>query len=126
GGQISSLTLGEIAGMGKLLNSGGQLLAGFANQLVFNFVGKNPIQPQVQSSLPLTFMQPFLRGGGRAVTLENLTEAERSLLYQVRSFAQFRQQFTVDMLTGGSIAQPGVGFALAGFSTAGNTDYTVG
>ena len=61
--------------MGKLLNLGGQLLAGFANQLVFNFVGKNPIQPSVQSSLPLTFMQPFL-GGGRAVTLENLTQAD--------------------------------------------------
>ncbi|MGA7495972.1 MAG: hypothetical protein WBX00_04515 [Isosphaeraceae bacterium] len=129
GGQISSLTLGEVAGVGKLLNSGGQLLAGFANQVVFNFIGKNPIQPTVQSSLPLTFMQPFLRGAGRAVVLENLTQAERNLLYQVRTFAQFRQQFIVDMLTGGSIAQPGVGFNLVGFSTIGsntNTDPTVG
>ena len=112
--------------MGKLLNSGGQLLMGFANQVVFNFVGKNPIQPTVQSSLPLTFMQPFLRGAGRAVVLENLTQAERSLLYQVRTFAQFRQQFIVDMLTGGTITQPGVGFNLVGFSTAGNTDPTIG
>ena len=126
GGQISSLTLGEVAGVGKLLNSGGQLLMGFANQVVFNFVGKNPIQPTVQSSLPLTFMQPFLRGAGRAVVLENLTQAERSLLYQVRTFAQFRQQFIVDMLTGGTISQPGVGFNLVGFTTAGNTDPTVG
>ncbi len=126
GGQISSLTLGEVAGVGKLLNSGGQLLAGFANQVVFNFVGKNPIQPTVQSSLPLTFMQPFLRGAGRAVVLENLTEAERSLLYQVRTFAQFRQQFIVDMLTGGTITQPGVGFNLVGFSAPGNTDPTIG
>src|SRR5208283_1442035 len=126
GGQISSLTLGEVAGVGKLLNSGGQLLAGFANQVVFNFVGKNPIQPTVQSSLPLTFMQPFLRGAGRAVVLENLTQAERSLLYQVRTFAQFRQQFIVDMLTGGTISQPGVGFNLVGFSTTGNTDPTIG
>ena len=129
GGQISSLTLGEIAGMGKLFNSGGQLLMGFANQVVFNFVGKNPIQPTVQSSLPLTFMQPFLRGAGRAVVLENLTQAERTLLYQVRTFAQFRQQFIVDMLTGGSIAQPGVGFNLVGFSTIAsntNTDPTIG
>ena len=112
--------------MGKLFNSGGQLLMGFANQVVFNFVGKNPIQPTVQSSLPLTFMQPFLRGGGRAVVLENLTQAERSLLYQVRAFAQFRQQFIVDMLTGGTIPSLGVGFNLVGFSTAGNTDPTIG
>ena len=71
-------------------------------------------------------MQPFLRGGGRAVVLENLTQAERSLLYQVRTFAKFRQEFIVDMLTGGTISQPGVGFNLAGFSTAGNTDPTIG
>lgn len=123
--QTSSLTLGEVAGIGKLLNSGGQLLMGFANELMFNFVG-HPFQPKVQSSLPLSFMQPFLRGGGRAVVLENLTQAERSLLYQVRSFAKFRQEFIVDMLTGGSISQPGVGFALVGFSTGGNTDPTLG
>ena len=126
GGQMSSLSIGEVAGVGKLLNSGGQLLMGFANQVVFNFVGKNPIQPMVQSSLPLSFMQPLLRGAGRAVTLEALTEAERSLLYQVRSFAKFRQEFIVDMLTGGTISQPGIGFSLAGFSTAGNTDPTIG
>jgi hypothetical protein len=126
GGQISTLNMGEVAGFGKLLSTGGQLLMGFANQVVFNFVGKNPIQPTVQSSLPLTFIQPFLRGGGRAVTLEPLTQAERSLVYQTRSFAKFRQEFIVDMLTGGTIAQPGIGFSLAGFSTAGNTDPTVG
>jgi len=126
GGQMSSLSLGEIAGMGKLLNSGGQLLMGFANEVVFNFVGKNPIQPTVQSWLPLSFMQPFLRGAGRAVVLESLTQAERTLLYQVRIFAQFRQQFIVDMLTGGTITQPGVGFNLVGFSAPGNTDPTIG
>ena len=75
---------------------------GFANQLVFNFVGKNPIQPTVQSSLPLTFVQPFLRGAGRAVVLENLTQAERTLLYQARVFAKFRQEFIVTVLTGGT------------------------
>jgi hypothetical protein len=126
GGQISTLTLGEVAGFGKLFSTGGQLLMGFANQIVFNFVGKNPIQPTVQSSLPLTFIQPFLRGGGRAVVLEALTQAERNLLYQVRLFAKFRQEFIVDMLTGGQISQPGVGFALQGFTVGGNADPTLG
>ncbi|HKM56285.1 MAG TPA: hypothetical protein VJY33_22965, partial [Isosphaeraceae bacterium] len=126
GGQASTLNLGEVAGVGKLFNSGAQLLMGFANQIVFNFVGKNPIQPTVQSALPLTFFQPLLRGAGRAVTLEPLTEAERNLLYQARIFAQFRQQFIVVTLTGGTITQPGVGFNLQGFSTSGNTDPTLG
>ncbi len=126
GGQVSTLQMGEIAGYGKLLNSGGQLLMGFANQIVFNFVGKNPIQPTVQSSLPLSFVQPFLRGGGRAVILELLTQAERTLLYQTRIFAKFRQEFIVTMLTGGTIQNFGSGFNLAGFSTGGNNDPTVG
>ena len=111
-GQVSTLSMGDVAGVGKLFNSGGQLLAGFANQVIFNFVGKNPMQPSVQSSLPLTFMQPFLRGGGRAVVLESLTQAERQPALPGSYFAQFRQQFIVDMLTGGTIAQPGVGFNL--------------
>ena len=126
GGQVSTLQLSEIAGYGKLFQSGGRLLMGFANQVVFNFVGQNPVQPTVQSSLPLTFVQPFLRGGGRAVTLENLTRAERSLLYQARAFARFRQEFIVTTLSGGTVTQFGATFALAGFSTGGNIDPTVG
>ncbi|WP_148592789.1 TolC family protein [Aquisphaera giovannonii] len=126
GGQISSLTMGEVAGVGKLFSSGGQLLMGFANQVVFNFVGKNPIQPTVQSSLPLSFIQPFLRGAGRAVVLENLTQAERNLVYQTRSFAKFRQEFIVVSLTGGTITNFGTGLAAQGFSGGGNSDPTLG
>ena len=76
---------------------------GFANELMFNFAGKNPQQPNVISALPISFVQPLLRGGGRAVTLEPLTQAERNLLYAVRSFGLFRQQFFVVTLTGGTI-----------------------
>lgn len=107
GGQASTLSLSEAAGFGKLFVFGGRLLAGFANTTVFNFAGGNPRQPSVQSGLPLSFVQPFLRNGGRAVTLEPLTQAERSLLYEVRSFARFRQQFFVSILasaTGGAVS----------------------
>lgn len=126
GGQVSALQLSEVAGVGKLFNSGGRLLAGFANQVVFNLVGSRPFQPNVQSSLPLTFVQPLLRGGGRAVTLEALTLAERSLLYQVRAFAKFRQEFLVSMLVAGSVQNLGSNLALSGFSSAGNSDPVVG
>jgi hypothetical protein len=125
-GQVSTLNMGTVAGFGKLFSTGGQLLMGFANELLFNFAGKNPQQPTVVSALPISFMQPLLRGGGRAVTLEPLTQAERSLLYAVRSFGLFRQQFFVVTLTGGTIQNFGNTFQLAGFSSAGNTDPTVG
>ncbi len=125
-GQVSTMNLGTVAGMGKLFNSGGQLLMGFASELVFNFAGKSPQQPTVLSALPFSFVQPLLRGGGRAVILEPLTNEERQLLYQVRAFAQFRQQFFVVTLTGGTVQNFGQGFSLSGFTTAGNVDPVVG
>ena len=93
GGQASILNLGEVAGVGKVFFNGVRLLTGFANQVVFNFTGRNVRQPSIQSALPLTLALPLLRGGGRAVTLEALTQAERNLLYEIRSFARFRQEF---------------------------------
>ena len=110
GGQASSLSLGNVAGASKLLSFGGRFAAGFTNNVVFNFVGVHPGQPTlVQSTLPISFFQPFLRGGGRAVTLEPLTQAERNLVYEVRGFARFRQQFIPYILTsaGQPIDQPG-------------------
>ena len=43
-----------------------------------------------------------LQGGGRAVTLEGLTQAERNLLYEVRAFARYRQDFVAKTMLGGS------------------------
>ena len=59
-GQISSLNLGTVAGFGKLFSSGGQILMGFANEVAFNFLGKNPQTPTVLSALPISFVQPLL------------------------------------------------------------------
>jgi hypothetical protein len=99
GGQVSTLNWGTVAGFGKLFMFGGRLVGAFANTTVFTFNQANPDQPRVTSFLPLTYVQPFLRGGGRAVTLEPLTAAERNLVYEVRSFARFRQQFIPYILT---------------------------
>ena len=120
GAQRSTLPLNTAAGFGKLFSFGGRLLGAFANTTVFNFIGKNPSQPTVQSGLPITFVQPFLRGGGRAVTLEPLTLAERNLLYEVRSFARFRQLFFSTVLgaagaAGATLENPGLTDPNVGF-----------
>ena len=121
GAPNSSLSLGTVAGVGKTFGTGAHLLGGFANQLVFNFLGKHPIQPSDHSFLPLNFVQPFLRGGGRAVTLEPLTNAERNLVYELRTFAKFRQEFTVATLVGGVIQTFGTNVTTGGFSAGGGT-----
>ena len=127
GAQLSALNIGTVAGVGKLFDNGTRVLASFANSIAFNFIGRNPAQPTVRSFLPIQALVPLLRGGGRAYVLETLTQAERSLLYSIRSFAKFRQEFVVSTLVGGSIAQFGTNVTSGGFSAgSGNVDPTVG
>ena len=51
------------------------------------------------SVLSATVTQPLLRGAGRKIAQENLTQAERDTLYQLRSFARFRKTFVVSVVT---------------------------
>jgi outer membrane protein TolC len=42
---------------------------------------------------------PLLRGSDRRIVMENLTQAERNLLYQIRAFNRFRKTFVVSVIT---------------------------
>lgn len=53
----------------------------------------------VASILNATVTQPLLRGSDRRVVLENLTQAERDTLYQVRLFNRFRKTFVVSIIS---------------------------
>ncbi|WP_372898054.1 TolC family protein [Stieleria sp.] len=76
----------------------GTLLAGFANSFVFEFTG--PDAGLSASLLNFTFLQPLLRGAGRDIGLEGLTQVERTLLANLRSYAQFRQGFYTQVAIG--------------------------
>lgn len=114
GSPASLLSMGGLAGFGKLLSFGTSITGNFANQTVINFGGPNAVETTSQSFLPLNLVIPFLRGGGRAVTLEPLTQAERNLLYEVRDFARFRKEFFVSTLAGGG-AGGGAGDPIIGY-----------
>jgi outer membrane protein TolC len=49
--------------------------------------------------LGIQVTQPLLRGRDRAVVMESLTQAERDVLYQVRSFNRFRKTLVVLVIT---------------------------
>jgi len=49
------------------------------------------------SHLSLNITQPILRGFGRDIVLEPLTQAERDVLYQARAYERFRHTFAVDI-----------------------------
>lgn len=96
-------------GFTKAFSTGALLLLNFANQTVYN-LGGGPLQTTSVSTLNFDIVQPFLAGGGRAVALEPLTQAERDLLYAIRDFYRFRQEFYVFFAAGQSTGFiPGVG-----------------
>src|SRR4029077_9376473 len=88
GGPASNWTLNNGTGFSKILPTGALLLLNFSNQTVFDFL--NPKRTTSVTDLNFNAIQPLLRGGGKAVALEPLTQVERNLLYQIRNFARFR------------------------------------
>jgi len=52
----------------------------------------------IGSVLTASVTQPLLRGAGRRIAQENLTQAERNVLYQIRSFNRYRQLFVVTIV----------------------------
>lgn len=86
------------AGVKMLLNSGMKLATAFTVDF-FRFIKGGDPRLMAGSTLAGTLSQPLLRGAGYRVTMENLTQAERNLLYDMRTFVQFRKSFTVDVVS---------------------------
>src|SRR6185437_7712074 len=103
-------------GFTKSFSTGALLLLNFANQTAYNLGGGAAGTTSV-SNISLDFVQPFLAGGGRAVALEPLTQAERNLVYAIRDFYRNRQEFFVFFAAGQSTGFiPGVGAGVVALS----------
>lgn len=48
--------------------------------------------------LNMTITQPLLRGAGRHIAREPLTQSERNVIYAIRDFERFRSQFAIDLV----------------------------
>ncbi|MGB7348181.1 MAG: hypothetical protein WBD20_28410 [Pirellulaceae bacterium] len=126
-GQLSQSSLNSSAGFSKLSATGGELVVGLANSLVWDSWGSG--SDLLTSTLDFSLVQPLLRFGGRARVMEQLTQRERSLLANVRQMQQFRQGFYVNVVTGrnsgsgpslaNNVGQSGLGL-IAGFPSGRN------
>jgi hypothetical protein len=116
-GSRNDWALNGNVGFTKLFPTGALLLFNFANQTVFNLAGTGRGVVS-QSTINLDLIQPFLRGGGRAVTLEPLTQAERNLVYEIRNYARFRKEFYVAIAGGGGGSITGANFQPTGVIAA--------
>lgn len=79
----------------KLLAGGGRLAVQVTSNFLKFLTGAEDFTSG--STLGVSFTQPLLRGAGRTVAREALTQAERDTLYAVRDLVRFRQEFVVDI-----------------------------
>jgi outer membrane protein TolC len=86
----------ESAGFNWLHRTGAKISADFTRDFLRFTTGNRSVN---QSNLAVSIVQPLLEGGGTTVTLEALTQEERDLLYDLRSFADFRRGYIVNLVT---------------------------
>jgi outer membrane protein TolC len=94
-GENERLTSNSGVGFDQLLADGADISIGIAIDWA-RFLTGNP-RTSLASVLSASASQPLLRGRGRQVVQENLTQAERIVLYQIRSFNHYRKDFVVSI-----------------------------
>lgn len=82
-------------GVQRLLAGGGQIAIDLTSNFL-RFLTGDP-RESATSALAASLEQPLLRGAGRKVAQEALTQAERDVLYDLRAFARFRKDFAVSI-----------------------------
>jgi outer membrane protein TolC len=86
-------------GATELLATGADLTLNLSTSFLRYITGNNPM-PQAQSTLTGTLLQPLWQGAGQEIAQENLTLAERGVIYAVRTFARYHRTFVVSIATG--------------------------
>lgn len=92
-----SLTAGGEVGLSRLLEDGTQISTSIASDWLRYLTG-DP-RESLGSVLSATISKPLLRGAGKDVVMENLTQAERNVLYQIRTFSRYRKTFVVSIVS---------------------------
>jgi outer membrane protein TolC len=89
-------------GVNQLLKTGGSLTMSLGNDLVRYFTGKPDAvaRNSAVDTLSVNLTQPLLRGfGANDPSVENLTQKERDVVYAIRTYSLYQQQFAVDVVT---------------------------
>ncbi|MBN1817969.1 MAG: TolC family protein [Sedimentisphaerales bacterium] len=84
-------------GFDMLLSTGARI--GVRLAMGYTDIIRGDIDDGFGQLLGIVIEQPLLRGAGREIALEQLTQAERNVLYQIRDFNRFRQEFVVDVIS---------------------------
>ncbi|MFT5050453.1 MAG: outer membrane protein TolC [Chlamydiales bacterium] len=97
GSEATSADAGGTLGLSRVLGTGAQVVGAIGLNVFKDLLSGDAWE--ATSSFSLLFTQPLLRGAGKLIVYEPLTQAERDLVYEVRDFERFRRQLSVDIAT---------------------------
>lgn len=95
---IRNLGTSNNLGFTREFAAGGQFVANLVNSFTWSLGGSGATNFGT-GNLLFSLTQPLLRGAFRHVRTEGLTQSERNLLYDVRSFARFRREFYFNVVS---------------------------
>lgn len=95
--KVQSRSATQLGVSKRILRTGGTISATLAND-VLRFVTGSP-RRSLANTLSISLSQPLLRGFGKSNPVaENLTQAERNVIYELRDFSQFQKSFAVGVV----------------------------
>ena len=97
GGRDTSLRAGTSLSAAQRFKNGATFLGAVSFDLVQMLSGDKSTSRGVAWDASITL--PLLRGGGEYVVMEQLTQAERTVVYDFLNFEQFKRTFSVNIAT---------------------------
>lgn len=97
GGTAENAGAGAGVGLTKVLGSGATVALDLGANLARSLTLEDGWHPVTNLGVSIT--QPLLRGFGERIVLEPLTQAERNLVYAVRTYERYRRTYAVDAAT---------------------------
>lgn len=94
--QETTVMGGVQTGVSRMLSTGGDVSVSIASDALRNISLDDPVT-SITSSISAVFVQPFLRGRGKAIAMEELTQQERDLVYAIRDYVRYRRQLYVQV-----------------------------
>lgn len=95
GDEATDASVGGSVGFSKLLGSGAAIVGGLGLDLFRSLLSSDGWDAVSTANFSIT--QPLLAGFGRRIVEEPLTQAERNVVYAVRSYERFRRSFAFDV-----------------------------
>ncbi|MFA5645609.1 MAG: TolC family protein [Candidatus Ratteibacteria bacterium] len=94
-GTDDSLSASLNIGLVRWLGAGTQMTLNLGQSLLQYLTGTK--DKAWRGLLSFDLFQPLLQGSGRFIAEENLTQAERSAIYQIRTFLRYQRNFSVEV-----------------------------